>query len=315
MMTKKILIVDNVHPIIPDSLNSEGFTIVDATSFDRVKILSIVSEYCGMVIRSRIQIDKEIIDAATNLRFIARVGAGMESIDTEYCKTKNIACLNSPEGNRDAVGEHATGMLLNLLNNLNTADHQVKSGVWEREKNRGNELGYKTVGIIGYGNMGSTFAKKISGFGCKVISYDKYKTDYADSNTREVSIETVLNESDIISLHVPLTEETHYMVDEEFIRKCKKDIYLINTARGPVVKTSALVDGLRTGKVLGAALDVLEYEETSFEQTKSLLEFEDFKYLSTCNNVILTPHIAGWTVESKIKLAQILVDKIKSIEL
>ncbi len=314
-MTKKILIVDNVHPIIPESLSSDGFVIVDGTSFDRDKILSVASDYCGMVIRSRIQIDKEVIDAASNLHFIARVGAGMESIDTDYCKAKGIFCLNSPEGNRDAVGEQATGMLLNLLNNLNTADKEVKSGIWQREQNRGNELGFKTVGIIGYGNMGSTFAKKISGFGCKVISYDKYKKDYADSNTTEVSLETILSESDIISLHVPLTEETHFMVDDTFINKCKNNFYLINTARGPVVKTSALVEGLKSGKVLGAALDVLEYEETSFEQTKSLLEIEDFKYLSKCNNVIMTPHIAGWTVESKIKLAQILVDKIKALKL
>jgi len=314
-MTKKILIVDNVHSIIPNELIMDGFTIIDGTSYDRDKIISLIPDFCGLVIRSRIQIDQEIIDAGVNLKFIARVGAGMESIDTKYCESKNIKCLNSPEGNRDAVGEHAIGMLLNLLNNLNKANSQVKQGIWEREENRGSELGFMTVGIIGYGNMGSSFAKKLSGFGCKVISYDKYKTNYSDAFTTEVPLETILRESDIISLHVPLSVETKYMIDSDFINDCKKNIYLINTARGAVVQTSALVQGLSSGKIIGAALDVLEYEETSFEQTKSLLDYDDFKFLSKSDNVTLSPHIAGWTIESKIKLAQVLVDKIKILKL
>ena len=315
MMTKKILIIDNVHPIIPKSLISEGFTIIDGTNLNRTKIINIVSDFCGLIIRSRIQIDKEIIDAGINLKFIARVGAGMESIDTKYCKIKNIECLNSPEGNRDAVGEQSIGMLLSLLNNLNKSNFEVKNGIWNREENRGHEVGFKTVGIIGYGNMGSAFAKKLSGFGCKVISYDKYKSSYSDQYTKEVNLETIFNDSDIISLHVPLTEETLYMFDKIFIDNCKKNFYIINTARGQVVKTSDLVKGLKSGKILGAALDVLEYEESSFEHTKSLLKIEDFKFLSKSNNVLLSPHIAGWTVESKIKLAQVLVDKIKLLKL
>ncbi len=315
MMTKKILIIDNVHPIIPKSLISEGFTIIDGTNLNRTKIINIVSDFCGLIIRSRIQIDKEIIDAGINLKFIARVGAGMESIDTKYCKIKNIECLNSPEGNRDAVGEQSIGMLLSLLNNLNKSNFEVKNGIWNREENRGHEVGFKTVGIIGYGNMGSAFAKKLSGFGCKVISYDKYKSSYSDQYTKEVNLETIFTDSDIISLHVPLTEETLYMFDKIFIDNCKKNFYIINTARGQVVKTSDLVKGLKSGKILGAALDVLEYEESSFEHTKSLLKIEDFKFLSKSNNVLLSPHIAGWTVESKIKLAQVLVDKIKLLKL
>ncbi len=314
-MANKVLLIDNVHPIIPETLIKEGFEIIDTIKFSRVQIISILNDACGLIIRSRIIIDCEIIDAAPQLKFIARVGAGMESIDTEYCKSKGIICLNSPEGNRDAVGEHATGMLLSLLNKLNKVDSEVKSGIWLREENRGAELGNKTVGIIGYGNTGSSFARKISGFGCRVISYDKYKTEYADGFTTEVSLQTIFDESDILSLHIPLTEETYYMVDDEFIKQFSKKLYLINTARGPVVKTSALVNAIKSGKITGAGLDVLEYEESSFEQTKSLLNIKDFDFLTKCDNVMLSPHIAGWTVESKIKLAQVLVDKIKMLNL
>jgi D-3-phosphoglycerate dehydrogenase len=314
-MANKVLLIDNVHPIIPKTLIREGFEIIDAINFSRSQIISILNDACGLIIRSRIIIDSEIIDAAPQLKFIARVGAGMESIDTEYCKSKGIICLNSPEGNRDAVGEHATGMLLSLLNKLNKVDSEVKSGIWLREENRGTELGNKTVGIIGYGNTGSSFARKISGFGCRVISYDKYKTEYTDGFTTEVSLQTIFDESDILSLHVPLTEETYYMIDDEFIKQFSKNLYLINTARGTVVKTSALVNAIKSGKITGAGLDVLEYEESSFEETKSLLEIKDFNFLTKCDNVMLSPHIAGWTVESKIKLAQVLVDKIKMLNL
>ncbi len=314
-MIKNILIVDDVHPIIPKELSAAGFNIVDATKLNRKDLIKTISKAIGIIIRSRIIIDREIIDAAKSLEFIARVGAGMESIDTEYCKKKNIICLNSPEGNRDAVGEHALGMLLSLLHNLNTADKQVKSGIWQRETNRGRELGSMCVGIIGYGNMGSSFAQKLSGFGCKTISYDKYKTKYADENTTEVSLTDVFAQSDVLSLHVPLTEETKYLVDEEFISNFKKDIFLINTARGSVVKTQALVAGLKSRKILGAALDVIEYEDSSFEKTSKLLNIDFFRYLAEQQNVIMSPHIAGWTNESKLKLATILIDKIKNLNL
>lgn len=309
-MRQKVLLIDTVHRIIPDKLKASGFEVIAGFELSRAEILDFISDFYGVVIRSRINIDKEIIDKATNLKFIARVGAGMESIDLEYCKTKGIECLNSPEGNRDAVGEHAAGMLLNLLNNLNKADREVKLGVWKREENRGNELNTKTVGIIGYGNMGSSFAKKISGFGCKVISYDKYKNDYSDGFTIETNLETIFSEADILSLHVPLNDETKYMVDDDFISSFKHNFILINTARGPVVKTAALVGALKSGKISGAALDVIEYEETSFEKTAIMTDIEDFRYLTSCHNVILTPHIAGWTVESKIKLAEVLANKI-----
>lgn len=314
-MQIKVAIIDGVHPIIPNSLNELGYKVIDGTKWTKEELVSNVFDLSGLVIRSRIRIDKEIIDKALKLKFIARVGAGLESIDTDYCKEKGVRCLNSPEGNRDAVGEHAVGMLLNLLNNLNRANTEVKSGKWEREKNRGRELSYMTVGIIGYGNMGSSFARKLSGFGCNVISYDKYKTNYSDNFTKEVSLDVLIQESDVISLHVPLTDETKFMINDDFFKKLKNSIYLINTARGPVVKTSDLVNAMRSGKVIGAALDVIEYEETSFEATKNLLAIEDFKYLSDSNNAILSPHIAGWTFESKIKLAEVLIQKIKDLNL
>jgi D-3-phosphoglycerate dehydrogenase len=314
-MKNSVLLVDSVHNIIPERLAKYGFKVDSGMDWSRDEIISKLSDYCGIVIRSRINIDKEFIDAGINLKFIARVGAGMESIDIKYCKLKNITCLNSPEGNRDAVGEHAIGMILSLFNKLNKADREVKSGNWNREENRGLELKGKIVGIIGYGNMGSSFAKKLSGFDCKVISYDKYKHDYSDAFTEAVRLEDIFSRADILSLHVPLTEETKYLVNQTFISRFNKPFYLINTARGPVVETQALVEALKSGKILGAGLDVIEYEETSFETTKSMLENEDFKYLSTCENVLMTPHIAGWTNESKIKLAEVLANKIIALKL
>lgn len=309
-MLEKVLIIDSVHDIIPFELGKNNFEIIYAIDWSREKILGNIKDFYGVILRSRIKIDKEIIDRAENLRFVARVGAGMESIDTGYCKEKGIVCLNSPEGNRSAVAEHAIGMLLSLFNKLNKADREVKSGIWQRESNRGIELNDKTVGVIGYGNMGSTFAKYLSGFGCEVLSYDKYKFDYTDQYAKESALDNIFEKADILSLHVPLTDETNYMVDEDFICGFKKPFFLINTSRGPVVKTSALVEAIKTKKILGAGLDVIEYEESSFETTRNMSENEEFKFLSGCENVILTPHIAGWTNESKEKLAEVLVNKI-----
>lgn len=309
-MKGKIILIDTVHEILIQKLSSFGFEIFEAYSLKREEIKEIIHLFDGIIIRSRIQIDKEIIDLASSLKFIGRVGAGMESIDTTYCSAKKIVCINSPEGNRDAVGEHTLGMLLSLLNKLNKADKEVKNGIWKREENRGKELGSMCVGIIGYGNMGSSFAKKISGIGCKVLSYDKYKENYEDGFTKEVSMTEIYENADILSLHIPITEETRYLVNKDFIDKFKKEIFIINTSRGPIIKTTDLCMALKKGKVVGAGLDVLEYEESSFESTKNLLEIDDFKYLSTLDNVILSPHIAGWTIESKIKLADVLADKI-----
>jgi D-3-phosphoglycerate dehydrogenase len=309
-MLNKILIIDAVHDLIPVELSNNNFRVIDGTAWTKEEIKLKIPDFYGIILRSKITIDKEIIDKATNLKFIARVGAGMESIDTEYCKQKGVICLNSPEGNRDAVAEHAIGMLMSLLNNITKANSEVKAGIWSRESNRGTELNNKTLGIIGYGNMGHALAKRLLGFGCKVLSYDKYKFNYTDQYAEETSLNDIFDNTDILSLHVPLTYETKYMVDEDFISKFKKPFYLINTARGPIVRTSALVEALKTGKILGAALDVIEYEETSFENLEGILKYKETQYLANCDNVILTPHIAGWTVESKIKLAQVLVDKI-----
>jgi D-3-phosphoglycerate dehydrogenase len=314
-MTKRILLIDTVHRIIPDKLKDAGFITENCFDADRNEIMNIIGDYCGVVIRSRIIFDKEIIDKAINLKFIARVGAGMESIDTEYCALKGIVCLNSPEGNRDAVGEHAIAMLLNLMNNILKADREVKTGLRKREENRGVELGNKTVAVIGYGNMGSSFAKKLSGFGCNVISYDKYKAGYSDGFTKETDYEEIFERADIVSIHVPLTDETKYLVDNKFINSFKKNIIILNSARGPVVKTDDLVSALKTGKVTAAGLDVIEYEESSFESSAGMNEKAEFKYLASCDNVILTPHIAGWTHESKIKLAEVLVNKILKLKL
>jgi D-3-phosphoglycerate dehydrogenase / 2-oxoglutarate reductase len=314
-MTNNILLIDTVHRIIPDRLKDAGFVTENCFDAGRNEIMNKIGDYCGVVIRSRITFDKEIIDKAVNLKFIARVGAGMESIDTEYCALKGIACLNSPEGNRDAVGEHAIAMLLNLMNNIIKADREVKCGVRKREENRGSELGYKTVAIVGYGNMGSSFARKLSGFGCNVISYDKYKVGYSDGFTKETDYEEIFEKADIVSLHVPLTDETKYLVDSKFINSFKKNIIILNTARGPVVKTDDLVNALKSGKVKAAGLDVIEYEESSFESSSGMNDKEEFKYLASCDNVILTPHIAGWTHESKIKLSEVLVEKILKLKL
>ena len=306
----KILFIDSTHQILAEMLTKNGFVCDFGYDYSLQKIYSELPKYQGIVIRSKVQITKEFIDKATQLKFIARVGAGMENIDTEYAKEKNIICFNSPEGNRDAVGEHAIGMLLMLFNNLERANREVKSGKWRREENRGFEIKGKTIGIIGYGNMGKSFAKKLSGFEVNVIAYDKYIRDFSDNFAKEVNLETLFKEADILSLHVPLTEETHYMIDNHFINNFKKDFYIINTARGSVVKTSDLVKNIKTTKIKAAALDVLEYEQTSFEDFFKQKIPADFEYLVKSENVLLSPHIAGWTHESNIKLSTVLVDKI-----
>ncbi len=306
----KVLFIDSTHPILIELLTNAGFECVSGTKMSKNEIESIIKNFDGIIIRSRITIDKQIIDKATKLKFIGRVGAGLESIDVEYAEQKGIKCFNSPEGNRDAVGEHALGMLLCLFNNLIKANYEVKNGMWKREENRGLEIKGKTVGIIGYGNMGGAFARRLKGFDANVIAYDKYKTNYSDDYAKENTLEELFDKADILSLHVPLTDETKFMVNNEFINKFKKNIYLINTARGMVVKTKDLVKNLDTGKVLGAALDVLEYEKTSFEELHKNEMPDTFKKLINNEKVILSPHIAGWTIESNIKLSKFLAEKI-----
>ena len=308
-MLKKILIIDTVHPLIPEELENAGYRCDQFTGYGRDQLMAVAKDYHGIIIRSGIVLDREFLEHAANLEFIGRVGSGMENVDTAYAESRGIRCLNSPEGNRDAVGEHTTGLLLALLNNMVRADRQIREGSWIREENRGTELGGKTVGIIGYGHMGSAFARRLQGFGCEVISYDKYKTGYSDGFTREVQMEEVYASADIISLHVPLTDETTGLVNAEFISRVENPFYLLNTSRGKVVRSSDLVDGLKTGKILGAALDVLEYEDNTFEKLAAA-DSPDLRFLRDAGNVIMTPHIAGWTRESNIRLARVLVEKI-----
>ena len=305
----KILHIDSNHPLLWEQLQNAGFTNEADFTSTKEEVENKIENYHGIVIRSRFKIDKTFIDKAKNLQFIARVGAGLESIDCDYAESKNITLIAAPEGNSNAVGEHALGMILSLFNKLNHANKEVKSGLWNRESNRGTELDGKTIGIIGYGNMGKSFAKKLRGFDVEVLCYD-ILPNVGDSNAKQVSLEELQQKSDVLSLHIPWTPITDKMINTEFINQFAKPFWLINTARGKSVVTADLVAALQSGKILGAGLDVLEYEKLSFE---TLFEGEKpvaFEYLLQANNVLLTPHIAGWTIESKEKLAQVIVDKI-----
>lgn len=303
----KILLLDHNHPLITEQLLEKGFILEEDFTSSYDEVLKKINRYDGIIIRSRIPLDKNFLENAKNLKFIARVGAGMENIDKEVAKNLGIELINSPEGNRDSVAEHVVAMLLILMNRLFIASNEVKNGIWKREENRGDELLGKTFGIIGYGNMGKATAKRLSGFGVKVIFYD-ILLGLEDEFASQVSLEEVQKNADILSLHIPLDESTHYLVDEKFISKMEKNFYFVNTARGKNLKTSALVDAIKNGKVLGAALDVLEYEKSSFENLDA--SNEDLDFLLKSEKAIVTPHIAGWTHQSKEKLAQFIVDKI-----
>jgi D-3-phosphoglycerate dehydrogenase len=303
----KILLLDKNHPLLPEQLSTKGFLLTEDFTSTYEEILKQIEHYDGIIIRSRITIDKKLIEYAKNLKFIARVGAGMENIDVNFAQKSGIKLISSPEGNRDAVAEQVLGMLLILMNRLFISSQEVKNGIWKREENRGDELLGKTVGLIGYGNMGKATAKRLSGFGCKIIFHDLLP-NLTDEFATQVSLDTLKKESDLVSLHLPMTEETHYFINEKFISEMAKNFYFINTARGKNVKTKDLVQAIKMGKIKGAALDVLEFEKASFEKLDS--DNEDLQYLLLSEKVIITPHIAGWTIQSKEKLAQIIVDKI-----
>lgn len=303
-----ILFADTAHPFLEEALTKAGHTCFYDPELNRSKAKEILNQYDGVVIRSRFKFDRELLDAGKNLRFIARVGAGMENIDQTYAESLGIVCLNAPEGNRNAVAEQALGMLLMLFNNLLRADAEVRKGVWIREENRGVELCGKTVAIIGYGNTGSTFAKRLRGFDVKVLAVDPYKTGFGDEFVQESTMEEVFREANVVSLHIPLTDETRYLVNENWLNRFEKNIYLINTARGKCLNTADLVKALNSGKVIGAALDVLEYETVSFEQLDQIPA--PLLALIDSDKTVLSPHIAGWTHESNRKMAEILVGKI-----
>ncbi|MES2061608.1 MAG: 2-hydroxyacid dehydrogenase [Bacteroidota bacterium] len=309
-MKNNILIVDDLHPAFIEQAQSFGYTINYQPDMKLDEAYAIINNYDGLVIRSKFQVDRKFIDQATHLRFICRAGAGMDNIDEDYALEKGIRLINAPEGNMDAVGEHAIGLLLSLMNNMNTADAEIRSGSWRREENRGYELKGRTVGIIGYGHMGSSFAKKLSGFGVNVIAYDKYKTGFSDQYAREVSMEEIVKHSDVLSLHIPLTKETDGMVNDEYFYHFKKPIFFINTARGKVVKTSAVLNAIKQGKIIAAGLDVLEVEKFP-----ALAEQAWFDELRQNGRVILSPHVGGWTFESYRKISEVMARKLGEIGL
>ena len=307
MSSMRILLLDKNHPLITEQLLAKNFILEEDFSSSYDEVCAKIEKYDGIIIRSRIPLDKNFLEKAENLKFIARVGAGMENIDISVAENLGIQLINSPEGNRDSVAEHVVGMLLILMNRLFIASQEVKNGIWLREENRGDELLGKTVGLIGYGNMGKATAKRLSGFGCTVIFHD-ILPDLSDEFATQVSLEELKERAEVVSLHIPLTEQTYYLVDGSFISEMKNNFYFVNTARGKNVETKSLVEALKAGKVKGACLDVLEYEKSSFENLET--KNEDLQYLLESEKVIVTPHIAGWTVQSKEKLAQVIVDKI-----
>ena len=307
-MNKKILIVDNLHPAFKEQAKLLGYDVDDRPLISREDTLEIIKEYTGIAVRTKFRIDQEIFDAAKNLEFVARAGAGLDNIDEAIAKQKNIQLLNAPEGNMDAVGEHAVGLLLSLMNNFRNADQQIRNGKWDRDGNRGYELKGKTVGIVGYGFMGKSFAKKLKGFEVNVIAYDKYKTGFTDEFAREVSMEEIVRQSDVLSLHIPLTKETRQMVNEEYLFHFRKPIFFINTARGEVVNTTAVLSALKQGKIIGAGLDVLEAEKFP------LLGLQDwYAEIVASENIILTPHVAGWTFDSYRKISEVLAEKLAAL--
>ncbi len=312
-MPRKILFIDEAHPGLEAELQKMGFDCCKDTQSPVELIEQNIHEYFGVVLRSRISLGRTFFDRAKLLKFVAREGVGLEHIDVDYAESKGVAIIYSPEGSRDTVAEHALGLLLNLMNNICRANWQVRQGLWEREKNRAVELKGKTVGILGYGNMGSAFAQRLKGFGTEVIACDKYKTGYGDENASEVSLEMLFKKSDVLSIHIPYSRTNHYYINDVFLQSFKKAIFLVNTARGLVLNTSDLVKALQSGKVRGAALDVLEYEESSFDKFSLEQLPEDFEYPAGAENVVLSPHIAGWSFESKRKHGEVLAAKIRDL--
>lgn len=310
MANNNILIVDDIHPIFIEQVEALGYKCDYRPTIKLAEALEIIGNYAGLVIRSKFNVDKQVMDAASNLRFVCRAGAGMDNIDEPYAAEKQLTLINASEGNMDAVGEHAVGMLLSLMNHFNTADAEIRNGEWLREANRGFELKGKTVGIIGYGFMGKSFAKKLSGFEVEVIAYDKYKTGFSDRYAREVSMEEIVKHSDVLSVHVPLTKETNGLIDDELLFHFKKPIFFINTSRGKVAKVRAVLNAIRDGKIRGAALDVLETEKFP-----ALGEQEWFTDLKNSGKVLLTPHVAGWTFDSYRKISEVMAGKLAALNL
>jgi D-3-phosphoglycerate dehydrogenase len=306
----KILITDEMHPLLEAGLRKDGFGVDYRPDISVHEVLKIIEDYEGLVINSKVFVGKELLDRAVKLKFVCRAGSGLDTIDVQYAKAKNIAVFNSPEGNRNAVGEHALGMLLNIMNNISVADKEVRKSAWHRERNRGHELSGKTIGLIAYGNTAQAFAKLLSGFDVQILAYDKYKKGFGKGHVKEASLEEIFEKAEVLSLHLPLTAETQYMVDYAFLSSFRKPVWFINTSRGKVLRTADLFCALQEGKVKAAALDVLENEKPD-----SLNEEEQkvFQQLIANDKILLTPHIAGWTHESKRKIAEVLLEKIRRL--
>ncbi len=313
MYNNSVLFLDSCHPHLAQSLEGKGITCHHNYTATKDEIIKLLPHYTAIVVRSRFKLDAEFLAQCTTIKCIARVGAGMENIDVAVATQLGIQCLHAPEGNRTAVAEQCIGMLLALFNNINKADSQVRNGIWIREGNRGVELEGKTVGIIGMGNVGTALAQRLQGFNCEVLVHDKYKTNIGTSYCTEVSLQVLQAKADVISIHLPYNTETHYYINEPFINACANNVYIINTARGKCLNTADLVQAMQAGKVLGACLDVLEYETTSFETLDNTTLPTAWQYLIQSNNTILTPHIAGWTHESNYKMANVLATKICSV--
>lgn len=308
----RVIITDHLHPYLAEQLLRANFFVDVLPDITNEELFSVIDAYDGLVISTKILVTQTLLDQAKRLKFVARAGSGMENINVSYAQIKNIHVISSPEGNANAVGEHTLAMLLNLLNHISSAHHEIKNGIWKREENRGEELDGKVVGIIGYGNTGSAFAKKLKGFDVQILAYDKYKLAFGNTNVQEATLEEIQQQADVISFHVPYTQETHHYVNNTFIAACKKNIYLLNCCRGKVVNTQHLLDALQSGKIKGAALDVFENEK--FYELP-----DDYKFimqqLSSLKNVILTPHIAGWTHESYFKISELLAQRILDLRL
>jgi len=307
-MKGKILIIDDLHPAFKNRAEELGYEVDDLPKITRAETMAAISAYDGIAVRTKFKIDRELMEATPNLKFVARAGAGLDNIDEAYASERNIQLINAPEGNRDALGEHALGLLLSLSNNFRQSDIEIRNGIWNREGNRGWELKGKTVGIIGYGFMGSSMARKLSGLEVNVIAYDKYKTGFSDQYAKECSMEEIVKHSDVLSLHIPLTAETRQMVNEEYLYHFKKNIFFINTARGEIVDTKAVLAAIKSGKIIGAGLDVLEAEKFP-----NLGEQSWYEELKASPKVILTPHVGGWTFESYRKISEVLGEKLANL--
>jgi len=309
----KVVFLDKVHPVLAEELTANGYECIDATAVSNDELPDVITDAVGIVVRSRLKISSSFLASAKNLKFVARSGAGIENIDEEYCRLHNILIFNAPEGNRTAVAEHALGMLLALFNHLSKGNEEVRRGIWDREGNRGIEISGKTVGIIGCGNNGGKFAQLLTGFDCQILAYDKYKSNFGTERIQEATMQEIFEKADIVSFHIPQTEETIQLANSSFFQHFKKPIYVINLSRGTIVNLSDLWEAIEQKKVLGACLDVLETENKAFENDFKNQELSSaLQQLLNSEKVLFSPHVGGWTHESYYKLSKVLAEKILS---